>query len=537
MSKLSSLIRASMSEGMQMMPYRFHGERAKRFLPFILAALVSLSVFGSAYVMMEDLRESGTVWTVLAVFVLATTVLTVMEGVYKTGDLLFRCHDNDMLLAMPIRRSTIVAMRILKFYLFEMLYCSIFLVPAIIAYALNAPVDASYILVAVMMILFLPAIPIAVSCVIGAISSGITARFQQRSFLQVLVSLGSLLVIVAMVLAINAASGFNGTTMEAIGGRTVEMYYPARVFVRLVTEFNLWELIQFILISVVVIAVTVFVIGKFYFQIVTRINVVARKKGVDISKLEFKRRSQTGAMIRKELIKYFNTPVLLANTAIGLVIFVVGVVVVSLKFDDIVGSIAANEEYPLSMEQLKAYVPCVTFALVAFTSLLTFITTTMLSLEGKAFNLLKTLPISGKKVLMTKVAAAMILIVPITAIGSLVMWARFGFGFIDFLLVLVAVVAVPFVTEMIGIMTDLKYARFNYDSDAEVVKQSPGVMISSFLGLGLTMVTLSLLLGCVILLGQTVGLLIVDIVFVWVAAILYATLSTSGEKKYMKLSA
>ena len=74
--------------------------------------------------------------------------------------------------------------------------------------------------------------------------------------------------------------------------------------------------------------------------------------------------------------------------------------------------------------------------MVSFTSLMTFITTTMISLEGGAFNLLKSMPISGLKVIMTKVLAAMLLITPVTALGSLVMAVRFGFGILELLLVL-----------------------------------------------------------------------------------------------------
>ena len=62
-------------------------------------------------------------------------------GSYKAIDLLFKPRDNDMLLAMPIRRSTIVFTRMIKFYLFEMVYCLIFLLPAVIAYAMNVPAE------------------------------------------------------------------------------------------------------------------------------------------------------------------------------------------------------------------------------------------------------------------------------------------------------------------------------------------------------------------------------------------------------------
>ncbi|MBR3132106.1 hypothetical protein IKG33_01720 [Candidatus Saccharibacteria bacterium] len=534
MSKLFSLIKAGMSEGMQILPYRFKGEKS-RLVPTELAILVSIMIFMSAYGTTLMLAEDGMEKMILALYVLATMILTIMEGVYKSGDLLFNCKDNDLLLSMPIKKSTIVLVRILKFYVFEMLYNAIFLVPAILAYALNAEVGASYVLVSILMILLLPAIPIAISCIVGMISSAISARFKQKSALQVFLSFLSLALLVGVVLAVSMTSDFDGNTMIAVGEKTTELYYPAGAYVRLATEFNWLELIQFILINLAVLLITVAVIGRFYFQIITRINVVKRKEKA-YTNYNFKRRSQVHAMVRKELVKYFNTPVLLANTAFGLVIFIIGVGALCFKFDDIAASMA-SEEFPLTIDEMRSYLPSITFALVSFTSLMTFITTTMISLEGRAFNALKSMPISGLKVIMTKILAAMLLITPITALGSLVMSVRFGFGFLDILLILIGVVAIPLVTESIGILIDLKYARFHADSETEVVKQSPGVMISSFLGLGMTVVSISLLFMAVWMAGQTVGLAIMNGVFIAIFLMLYLAIATRGEEKYRGLAA
>ena len=169
--------------------------------------------------------------------------------------------------------------------------------------------------------------------------------------------------------------------------------------------------------------------------------------------------------------------------------------------------------------------------------MMTFITTTMISLEGKGFNILKSMPISGKKVIMTKVLAAMLLIVPVTALGTIVMFARFQFNALDGLLVLIAVIVTPLVTELIGILIDLKYARFDAESDTVVVKQSAGVMVSTFLGLGMVLVTISLAFVLVFIAGQTAGLLMMDAIFVIVSLFLYFVIVTRGEEKYMKLVA
>jgi ABC-2 type transport system permease protein len=243
-------------------------------------------------------------------------------------------------------------------------------------------------------------------------------------------------------------------------------------------------------------------------------------------------------MVRKELTRYFKTPVWLTNTAIGLVIFVVAVGAVCFKFDDLVNSLINSVEgFPLTVYEIRAFVPSITVAMVAFTSLMTFITAPMISLEGRAFNMLKSLPISGVKIIMTKVLSAMILIVPVTAVGSLLMFIKFQFGVIDLVLILLAVFFMPLVTELVGILVDLKYARFDAESDAVTVRQSASVMVATFMGLGMVLLTVSLIFGLVFLAGQTAGLLMVDAIFVIVALFLYFTIVARGGEKIMKLVA
>ena len=537
MSKLSSLLKATMSEGIQLFNYRAKTERSRRLMPILLAVFTSILMLFSASALTETLREDGAESAVISIYALITAMIILMEGIYKSGDLLFKPRDNDALLAMPIKKSLIVAVRIIKFYVFELLYCLIFLLPAMIAYAINVGVEPSYYLVAATALVLMPIIPIAISCVIGVIISAVSARFKHKTFLQILLSFVSLFIFAIFILMMNTASDLDGAVKTAMIDKAASLYYPASALVKLATNFNLWQYIVFVMVHLAVLAVTIAVISQSYFQIVNRLSTIKRSS-INHGVYHFTKRSQASAMVRKELTKYFSTPVLLMNTAIGLVLYLVATGALCIKYDDFVGSLfSSTEDFPLTAEAIHSLMPSVAFGLVAFASLMTFITVTMLSLEGRAFNQLKSMPISGIKVIMTKVLAAMLLIVPVTAIGTIIMMIRFQFGLVESLLVLVAVVAIPLVTELIGILIDLKYAKFDAESDAVVVKQSAGVLVATFLGLGMVLFTISLLFALVFITGQTVGLLIMDAIFVIVSLFLYFAVATRGAEKYAKLMA
>lgn len=538
MGKLTSLLMAIMSGGVQLFRYRGKTAQSRRVVPILLGTLIGLLMFSSTSAMVAGLNEDGLDSSVvLSIYTFLTAIIIVTEGVYKSGDLLFKPRDNDMLLAMPIRKSTIVAARIIKFYAFEMVYCLIFLLPAIIAYAINNEVGASYYLVAISMMLLVPVIPIAISCIVGLITSAISARFRRRTFLQVLVAFVIMLGFAVLVFAVGAIPDSNDSSMMVANAKVTEFYYPAATFASLTTKFSVQQYLIFVAINLLVAVMVVAVIGRFYFQIVSRLDTI-KQKSVANAKYDFRRHSQFATIIRKELNRYFNTPVLLVNTAMGLVLFLVAVGVLCFKYDDIVGSLMSSiENFPLTSEEIYSYMPSVALGMVEFASLMTFITATAISLEGKAFNTLKTMPIGGVKVIMAKVFSAVLVIVPVTALGSIVMAIRFQFGILETILVLIAVLATPLVTELIGILIDLKYAKFNAESDAVVVKQSAGVMVATFLGLILVLFTISLLFMVVFLAGQMAGLVMMNAIFMIVALFLYFVVAMRGEEKYMKLSA
>ena len=145
------------------------------------------------------------------------------------------------------------------------------------------------------------------------------------------------------------------------------------------------------------------------------------------------------------------------------------------------------------MELIKLHLPVVMFGLVCFASLMTSITSSMISLESKSFNILKSLPIKPFMIVFYKIVASLVIMVPCILIGDIIIFIRFQFDFVSILLILLASILLPFVSELIGIMVNLKYPKLDATNDTEVVKQSMSSMISVFIGMGLLGITVALL--------------------------------------------
>ena len=137
MKKFFSLIKASMTEGMNLFKVSTKNKNAftKILLPIILTIVLMGAMYSYSELIMNELQSVNMEFVLLTLFIILTSIMTLIEGIYKSGNLLFNCKDDNLLLSLPIKRSTILFIRVFKFYVFELLYNSIFLLPAMIVYA------------------------------------------------------------------------------------------------------------------------------------------------------------------------------------------------------------------------------------------------------------------------------------------------------------------------------------------------------------------------------------------------------------------
>lgn len=531
---LKSLVKASMTEGMELFRTK-KGGRASKIVP---AVLIFIAFFGWSVSMIFALKAVGQEVAILSMFVALATVLTLVEGIFKSGNLIFNCKDDGLLLSLPLSRAQIVGLRIFKFYVFELVYNSIFMLPAILVFGLFTSVGLGYWLVSLIMIFLIPVIPLAISCVIGAIITAFSSRFKKRNFISVILAFVFMLIMMVVSFKMSDFTRNIGTYAGTISGTINQAYYPARVYTELAQQFDFGKLLVFIGIHIVVLLVAITFISKMYFRVNSRAKGVATTSAPQ-EKIVFvkKTRKPFGALIKKEFRKIASSPVLMVNACFGLILFLAGVGLICFKFDALQGLLQApdREEVHISIDDIRAYLPAVTFALVTFCSLMSFITTSLISLEKKAINLTKTLPVSARKILLAKVATSLLIVWPPILIGIIVMIIRFQFGIVESLLIIIAGIVLPLITELFGILVDLKHANFNAETDTEVVKQGTGSMISTFFGLGGTMVVIGVTVALVFIVGQTIALAVIDAILIAVFVGMYFHFSNVCEKRFSQL--
>lgn len=492
MNKIISLLKASMTDGMNI--FKIYTKKKNTFtkiiLPIILTLIIMGYMFSYSKIIIEQLATVKMEYVLLSLFVIVTSLMTLIEGIYKSGNLLFNCKDDDLLFSLPIKKSTVLFIRVFKFYIFELIFNSIFIIPAMIVYGIYVHPSVIYYLVSIIGVFLFPIIPILLSCLIGVFITYITSKFKVRNMIRTLLTIVFIIGIIAFSYNIDSFMVNISKNAVSINDYITKMYYPAKAYIQLVNNFNIIKLLEFVVMHILLFILCIMLISKVYFNINSGIKAI--KVGKAKKEYKIKTSSKTMAIVKKEFSRFITSTVFVTNAGFGLILYIIACVFFSIKYN----SIVASFENTFS-EYIKNYIPTLLFVFICFTSFMTSITSSMISLEGKSFSILKSLPMKAYEIVKAKVLAAIFIMIPCILIGDLIIFVRFRFNILNILLILIVSILLPLVSETIGIIINLKYPKMNATNDTEIVKQSLSSNIAVFIGMGMSGITVFLLFNAI----------------------------------------
>ena len=171
-----------------------------------------------------------------------------------------------------------------------------------------------------------------------------------------------------------------------------------------------------------------------------------------------------------------------------------------------------------------------------FTCMMTSITSSSISLEGKTINITKSMPISEKDILKSKILLCYVIEIPFIIVSLIIFIIKFNPSLIYILsYVLLAIFSILF-TSSLGLIANLKYPKMEYSSDVEVVKQSTSVMISVFSGMAIFILSILTVFYFNKWLSLNILLIINLIIIILLSLILYSILLKTGPKEYKNIN-
>lgn len=533
--KTLPLLKAVLTCDMNMFKYsagKNASKKKKILLLVFLFLVVGFSVGYYAYLLGKPLHKVGLTYVMLSLFIFVVSIITLIEGIYKSQGILFETKDNDLLFSLPISRGKILFVRIFKLILFQYLYNLMFILPSFIVYIYFEHPSISFYLISILMTLLIPIIPTVISCLVGYLIKMISSKSKFKRIVQTLLS--SVVCLGIFFLSFNLNSFIENIAMKAtsINDMLTRIYYPVGAYISLIDKFDIVVLVKLLLINIIPFMLFIYFGSKYYFEIISNSkesNTKKNKKEIEV----FKKNSPVKALTIKELRRYFSSPVYMFNTTFGLLLLVSLTILLCIKGNSIIDMLLSSKgiEGDIDISLSLIY-----YILVLFSSSMTSISSSSISLEGKTINITKSLPISERDILRSKIIYPYIIELPFILLSELIFFVIFKVNIIDMLLIFCMGIILVTLTSIIGVVVNLKYPKMNASNDTEVVKQSMSSMISVFIGMGIFII--SLILGVLLYnkidMYLLLGLHIIVLLVVTIG--LYMKLMNNGIKEYRNIN-
>lgn len=404
-------------------------------------------------------------WLYYSIITLITLAITVVLSIFETKSELFECKDNELLLSMPIKSSDILASRILVVLIYNYLIDAVFMIPAIVIYGVYSH-NLLGILGGILVYLFVVPLGVSFASAVGFLVAKISKLFKDKTVITMVFAIAFL---VAYFLGYNYLIEGMQNFLSDVSQRldTFKSEVPALAFIGSIALLDPLPTVTFVLASVIFALVAFFVISANYTGLITNAN-----KGTRVKYTEKKLSSSSAlfAIVKKEFLRFASSATYMLNAGIGFVMPIVISVFALVKMGELQGFFVNTGDL------LTPFVAVVSVAL----SSMGFMSACTLSLEGSAFWIMKSMPISARTIILGKTLPQIIISVPVSIITGVCLTIAAGTSpiYLAFIIPIGIFTSVAFA--FIGIMFNAIFPRFDFTSEAHVVKQSLASMLAMF---------------------------------------------------------
>ena len=446
------------------------------FVMFVFIMLFLCLVFGLvAFGMGSTLLPQGLDWLYFSLMSLIALFLGVFGSVFNTYASLYTAKDNELLLAMPIPPSKLLASRLIGVYAMGLLYESAVLLPAIVVYWLLAPVTPARILCPLGLLLVLSLIILSLCCLLGWVVALIATRLKNKSFITVFVSLAFLALYYVFYFKANAYLQQIAQHTDEISRAMKSWLYPFYQM-GLAGAGNVLSLLIVALFAAALFAVIYLVLSRSFLRIATQNR--GEKKAVYREKT-VKAASVRSALLRREFKHFTSSATYMLNCALGTILMLGAAVVVLIKAP--VVREVLNEFYQ-EIPVLARLMPVIMVGVAFFIASMNFITAPSVSLEGRSLWLIQSLPVRSKDVLRSKQQLHLSVTMPVALLMIVCLCAVTQLPALQAVLVSVICLLYVSLSSAGGLAINLLKPNLNWTSESVPIKQSTGSLIAMFGG-------------------------------------------------------
>ncbi len=412
-----------------------------------------------------------------------SAVLVLFVELFKAGATVFSSKSHDILASLPISHRSVVYSRLVVLYLQDLVLTLLIILPGMVMYGvMESPSMVTY-LIALAGWVCVPIIPLVVALLLSTLITAISVRMRHRSLVGTLLSV---VLVVGVLVGSLFSKDLSVEDLSGLAGQLSDLFsriYPPAAWVgEAMTGGSAWGLLAFVLLSVGLAVLTLLVTARLFPSVVRKLRAVSAKHDYTIGNLD--RSSLLRALYRREAKRYFSSTIYVTNTIIGPIM---GAIMAGALFFTGLDTITGVLPSEIPVVKLLPFVIGTVFCMMTTTS-------SSISLEGRQFWVIKSLPIPVKPLLDAKILLNLSLMLPFYLLAEVFLFMTVRPGFVEAIWLVLIPALIMLFTVVCGISINLKLHSFDWDKEEQIVKQSGSSMLGGFLGILVTLPLVGLIL-------------------------------------------
>lgn len=439
------------------------------FVGVVVAFYVGGMSFGYVYMGLEDILP--------AYLIMLISLIIFMFSMFKAGNIIFQKNAYDILSSLPVNNSVIVISRFIRLYVENVVLSVLGMIPALLVYGVLKQTDWSFYVIGVIVAVFIPFVPITISVFIGALILAISSRTRHKNLISVLLSVA---LVIGLMLGGMQLSTIEGKIniedvqkiLTMVLGVINSIYPPAVWLGNAMLTGNFLVCAGCIGAGLVLFIVVIGIVSASYQWISKRLYSTTAKHDYRMQALE--RTNMLGALYKREFKRYFASSVYVTNTIVspimGLLFAVAMFFVTPEQLENVAIEFYAESGVVLQMRNMLPMMLATVFCMMPLSAV-------SISMEGREWWIVKTLPIRAKELLDSKLLMNLSMIGPFYLISVILVAIGQRVSFMELIwLILVPLVALLFAS-VFGQTVNLKLPVFDWENEVTVVKQSASMLV------------------------------------------------------------
>lgn len=500
----------------------------------LMCVIVGSLMFASTMysLSMYEVLPAGSRDLVLYLMASAAVLIIIIFSITTAQGQLFQFKDFDLLMTLPISRTTVFLSKVLSFVMMMLFYCFLFILPAIIIFGVKESMGILYYFNALIGVLFLPLIPITIASLLAFIIRRLAGNGKYKNLL---INLGSIILFAALMVGSMSLSSFDSTgipeeMLVSIIPMIQTYLYPIYLYVHSCINGNVLELLLSIFINGGVFAIFVYLFSKTFIRINSTAQSGYKAKNFKLRKEGS--RSPLLALCHKELSKFTSNMMYFMNMGMGQVMLVLAGGYLVFNKSEVFEVLTQIESMGLQIKPTLFGLICSAICLFA---LMTPTSSVSISLEGKEFWITKTIPVKTETIFVSKALVNAFIIWLPSSIGFLLISIGFGFSLVEILLGLILIFTIGIFVGVIGLCVNINFPKLQFDREILVIKQSMSSFISIFGGMILGALIVFIYVNISSQVGEINFVLILIAIIGALDLLLWTYLRTIGVRKFYEL--